>query len=67
MPLEEVLEEMLDKPESTVIDKQGRIGMVKIVGSPASLLDEECGGPVDLPLGLTSLPLEEVLEEVLDK
>ena len=34
MPLEEVLEEMLDKPESaTVMDKQGGIGMVKIVSS----------------------------------
>ena len=32
-----------------------------------SLLDEECGGAVDWPLGLTSLPLEEVLEEMLDK
>ena len=32
-----------------------------------SLLDEECGGAVDDPFGLTSVPLEEVLEEMLDK
>ena len=39
MPLEEVLEEILDKPETaTVMDKQEGIGMVKIVGSTHYLM-----------------------------
>ena len=39
MPLKEVLEEMLDKPESaTVMDKQRGIGTVKIAGSTRYLM-----------------------------
>ena len=69
MPLEEVLDEVLEEIHARVCNCYGQAGRDRNGQDSRihSLLDEECAGAVDWPLGLTSLPLEEVLEEMLDK